>query len=141
MLHYFMQVNKNGVISFGRNFTDLPSSKTKFPLPDAPPFIAVFWGDIELSNGVLKNLFVLEINSTHNATKLEEASSIVCDILDGRFSKRCEPQSILVAVWKCSHSKGLNMVSWLLSVYTYIYVVINSHANILQVIPAIRVYM
>ena len=110
-----MQVNKNGVVSFGRKFTDLPSSETEFPLPDAPPFIAIFWGAIDLSNGRNENLFVREMNSTHNAAKLEEASIIICDnIFGGKFSEMfmCEPQSIFAASWKSSHSIGLNMVSF-----------------------------
>ena len=107
-----MQVNKNGVVSFGRKFTNLPSSETEFPLPDAPPFIAIFWGDIKLSNGDLKNLIVLEINSTHNAAKLEESSIIICNIFDGIFGEMCEAQSIFVASWKSSHSLGLNKVSF-----------------------------
>ena len=47
-----IQVNTNGVLSFGRSFTDFSSNGFSFnSVLSSPPIIAPFWDDININNG------------------------------------------------------------------------------------------
>lgn len=51
LLLFLLQVNTNGVISFGTSFTSTSSNGVNFDRTDTPPIIAPFWDDINTING------------------------------------------------------------------------------------------
>ena len=109
-----MQINVNGVVSFGRSFSDRP----ELPSPMAPPFIAGFASEIYLSNSDDENgkkLFVSELNSSALLENEQAKNKICCFLREGfggSLHSKCEPTGIVIADWKEAFNTPLQEVSF-----------------------------
>ena len=83
-----MQVNNNGVVSFGATFTDYDSHP--FPLPTSDILIAPFWDFFYYGNGG-QVLFRL----SDSQTLLNKVGSTINDTLEFDFT----PTMLLIVTW------------------------------------------
>ncbi len=86
-----MQVNTNGDLSFGRNFTE--SSPELFPGPDF--LVAPFWADLDISNGVGSISYEVH-TETDDTTLLADVSNFIRNITGSQFGGRW----MLLAEWR-----------------------------------------
>ena len=94
-----LQVNKNGVVSFGNNFS-IPNTM-EFPILDTPPFIAGFWDNLSLQNENKYSLAFLELNSSSSyfATQQTRFSAYLHEGF-GANMMEFDITHIFLATWK-----------------------------------------
>ena len=88
--YYIVQVNNNGIISFGNSFSQF--NPTRFPRNATQALIAPYWADADTSTNGSGTVFFRE---TTNPTLLQRASR---DIQDG-LSVPFTPSYLLIATW------------------------------------------
>ena len=88
--NYYIQVNTNGVVSFGAPFTVFTHSSRPFPLSRSDVLIAPFWDDSNVENGG-QILFRL----SDDQTLLNQVGSIINDRLEYDFT----PTMLFIVTW------------------------------------------
>ena len=88
--YYFIQVNNNGIISFGNSFSRFIPSR--FPSNSREALIAPYWADTDTRTNGSGNVFFQE---TTNLTLLQRASREIQDGLSVSFT----PTHLLIATW------------------------------------------
>ena len=84
------QVNTNGIISFGLQFTEF--TPQRFPLNNLVPLIAPFWDDVDITR--FGNIFYRQ---TSNAALLQRARDQLQELFpsSGNFT----PTTLFIATW------------------------------------------
>ena len=85
-----MQVNNNGIISFGNRFSQFDPSR--FPRNSTDALIAPYWADADTRTNGSGTVFFRE---TTNLTLLQRASREIQDGLSVSFS----PSHLFIATW------------------------------------------
>ena len=84
-------MNANGVLSFGRSFTDASSGGSNFNTVSSPPIIAPFWNDVDVRRGGA--IYYRQDNSSLNADQVQQ--DINTQFPDIEFY----PSLVFVATW------------------------------------------
>ena len=85
-----IQVNANGVLSFGNTFSS--ASPEDFPFVSALPLIAPFWADFSTQTSQRGDILYRICN---NASELAQAGTFISD----QFAISFTPTSLFIATW------------------------------------------